>query len=256
MNNFSTQVALVTGGSVRIGRGIAIRLAQEGWSVAVHYDSAADAANATVKEIRAKGGQAFAFKADFRNEDETHNLIPQIGSQLGEVTCLVNNASVFEEDNIKNVSRKTWDIHMEVNLWAPLVLSQVLRSNLTTNAQGNIINIVDQRVENLTPHFLSYTVSKSALWTLTQTLAGALAPHIRVNAVGPGPTLPSNRQSAIDFDNQVATVPLKRAVEVSEICDAIVFILQTPSLTGQLINVDSGQHLGWAFFDSDSKLTE
>ncbi|MDP6952900.1 MAG: SDR family oxidoreductase, partial [Alphaproteobacteria bacterium] len=197
-----------------------------------------------VAEIEAAGGRARAFAADLADEGESAGLV-EAAASLGPVTCLVNNASVFEYDAAETANRASWDAHMEVNLRAPLVLSQAFAAALPDDREGVIVNMLDQRVANLTPHFLSYTVSKSALWTLTQTLAMALAPRIRVMAIGPGPTLPSARQDEAAFARQVAATPLARAVSLEEIRRALRFILDAPSLTGQMIALDSGQHLGW-----------
>jgi NAD(P)-dependent dehydrogenase (short-subunit alcohol dehydrogenase family) len=162
------------------------------------------------------------------------------------VTCLVNNASAFEMDKVDTATRESWDRHIETGLRAPLVLSQAFAQQLPEEIDGNIINMLDQRVWKLTPYFLSYTVAKTGLWTLTQTLALALAPRIRVNGIGPGPTLPSERQSAEQFRLQQAAVPLKRGPALDEIAATVRYILATPSLTGQMIALDGGEHLGWA----------
>jgi len=246
MSGHSKGIALVTGAAARIGRAIALSLAQSGWTVAVHFGNAATAAGETVEEIKTGGGKAKAFQANLTDEKQVTGLISTVKDHLGSVTCLINNASVFEKDCIESATRETWDAHMEVNLRAPFVLSQALVDNLSKLETANIINMLDQRVLNLTPHFASYTISKAALWTLTKTLASALAPNVRVNAVGPGPTLPSIRQSNADFQRQYSSMPLKRPVNVLEICEAIRFILGTPSMTGQILALDAGQHLGWA----------
>ena len=246
MKDNSKNIVLVTGAAARIGQSIALSLSQLGWIVAVHYGTSAAAARETKEEIISGGGEAEVFPADLRDEYAVKKLVAVVRENLGPVTCLINNASVFENDSIGSATRETWDAHMEVNLRAPFVLSQALANNLTGTETANIINIIDQRVINLTPHFSSYTISKSALWTLTQTLASALAPKIRVNAVGPGPTLPSSHQSDGDFRRQYNSVPLERPVNVMEICSAVKFILGSPSMTGQLITIDAGQHLGWA----------
>ena len=172
--------------------------------------------------------------------------MPRAAAALGPVTCLVNNASAFEPDTIATVTRASWDTHMETNLRAPLVLTQAFARALPSGAAGNVINILDQRVWNPTPYFLSYTVGKAGLWMLTKTLALALAPAIRVNAIGPGPTLPSERQSAEHFARQQRNTPLRRGPQPEEIGRAARFILDSPSLTGQMIALDGGQHLGWA----------
>jgi NAD(P)-dependent dehydrogenase (short-subunit alcohol dehydrogenase family) len=246
MTTQNSKTALVTGASQRIGRAIAISMAADGWQIAVHYNTSAADANKVVQEISEAGGKAIAVPADLADETAVSALIPDIGQQLGPVSAVINNASIFEEDTVETATKHSWDSHMAINLRAPFLLTQGLAENRPKNEKANIINIVDQRVKNLTPYFSSYTLSKSALWTLTQTSAAALAPDIRVNAIGPGPTLPSVRQSQEQFDRQVALTPLQAQVDPEEICQAVRFILATPSMTGQLLALDSGQHLGWA----------
>lgn len=237
--------ALVTGAARRIGRAIALDLAAYGWTVAVHHRSSNAEAAKVVADIVAGGGRAAAFAADLLYEEQTAGLIDSVGAVLGPVTCLINNASVFEYDSPASVTKESWDLHMQVNLRAPFVLAQSFLRQLPTETCGNIINLLDQRVWNLTPHFTSYTVSKAGLWTLTQTLAMALAPRVRVNGIGPGPTLPSKRQSAEHFARQWARTPLARQVTPEEICAAVRYLLSAPSVTGQMISVCAGQHLGW-----------
>ena len=237
--------ALVTGAANRIGRAIALDLAAAGWSVAVHHNRSVDAATALVDDITANGGRATAIAADLTEDTQTAAVLTETADRLGPVTCLVNNASVFEHDSVESATRASWDRHMNVNLRAPFVLAQGLAAALPADGTAAIINMIDQRVWNLTPHFVSYTLAKSGLWTMTQTLAMALAPRIRVNAIGPGPTLPSTRQSDAHFATQVESTPLRRAVALDEICAAVRFILDAPALTGQMIALDSGQHLGW-----------
>jgi NAD(P)-dependent dehydrogenase (short-subunit alcohol dehydrogenase family) len=249
-------VALVTGAGRRIGGAIARDLAQHGWAVAIHYRGSRREAEALTREIEAAGGRAVALACDLAREAEVETLIPRAVEALGPLTCLVNNASAFEMDKIDTATRESWDRHLETNLRAPLVLSQAFARQLpesgggqaqgTGTATGNIINMLDQRVWKLTPYFLSYTLAKSGLWTLTQTMALALAPRIRVNGIGPGPTLPSERQSAEQFHLQQAAVPLKRGPALEEIAATVRYILATPSLTGQMIALDGGEHLGWA----------
>jgi NAD(P)-dependent dehydrogenase (short-subunit alcohol dehydrogenase family) len=239
-------VALVTGAGQRIGAAIARDLARHGWAVAVHYRGSRREAEALVRDIEAAGGRAAALPCDLALEAEVETLIPRAVEALGPLTCLVNNASAFEMDKIDTVTRQSWDRHIETGLRAPLVLSQAFAQQLPEEIDGNIINMLDQRVWKLTPYFLSYTVAKTGLWTLTQTLALALAPRIRVNGIGPGPTLPSERQSAEQFRLQQAAVPLKRGPALEEIAASVRYILATPSLTGQMIALDGGEHLGWA----------
>ncbi|BBK44571.1 short chain dehydrogenase [Allostella vacuolata] len=240
------RVALVTGGARRIGRALALDLAAQGWAVAVHHHASADEARALVEAIRADGGGAVALAADLSREDEVETLLARAADALGPVGCLVNNASLFERDEALTATRASWDAHMETNLRAPFRLTQQLAAALPDGAAGAVINLLDERVWSLTPHFVSYTVSKSALWTLTRTLALALAPRIRVNGIGPGPTLPSPRQSRAQFERQCASVPLGRGTTPAEICAAARFILAAPSMTGQMIALDGGQHLQWS----------
>ena len=230
----------------RIGRAIALDFADQGWSVAVHYGRSADAAQAVVAEITRKGAKAVALAADLAVEAEVLSLLPRAAEALGPVTCLVNSASTFEMDDHLTATRATWDRHIEINLRAPFVLCQALADQLPAESEGNILNLLDQRVWSLTPYFMSYTVSKSALWTLTRTLALAMAPRIRVNGVGPGPTLASKFQSDDQFERQWRRMPLQHGTTPEEICRALRFILAAPSMTGQMIALDGGQHLGWA----------
>ena len=239
-------VALVTGAARRIGAAIARDLARHGWAVAIHYRASKDEAGALSREIEAAGGRAATIACDLAREAEVETLIPRAVEALGPLTCLINNASVFEMDKIDSVTRESWDRHIETNLRAPLVLSQAFARQLPEGMNGNIVNLLDQRVWKLTPYFLSYTVAKSALWTLTRTLALALAPRIRVNGIGPGPALPSERQSLEQFRHQQAAVPLQHGPELAEIAAAVRFILASPSMTGQMIALDGGEHLAWA----------
>lgn len=246
MSETSLKAALVTGAGQRIGRAIALDLGGRGWSVAVHYHGSHDAAQEVCEEIRRLGGRAVAIRANLDDEREVDNLAERAAETVGPLTCLVNNASIFEKDTPETVTRESWNAHMQINLRAPFVLIQRFVAQLPQDVAGNVINIIDQRVWNLTGAFTSYTVSKSALWTLTRTLALALAPRVRVNAVGPGPTLPSPRQTDEHFRRQWQDTPLCRRVELTEICNAVRFILDAPSMTGQMVALDSGQHLGWA----------
>ncbi|SDF52998.1 NAD(P)-dependent dehydrogenase, short-chain alcohol dehydrogenase family [Limimonas halophila] len=239
--------ALVTGAARRIGAAIARDLAGQGWAVAVHYNSSEAEAAETVAAIRAAGGVAAAVAANLSDEAETQGLVPRAANALGRpLTCLVNNASVFEWDDVHTAGRASWDRHLDPNLRAPFVLTQRLAEQLPDDARGAVINILDAKVWNLAPGFTSYTVSKAGLWALTQTLALELAPRIRVNAVGPGPTLPSVRQTPADFARQAGQMPLGHGSSPEEICQAVQFILAARSVTGQMIALDGGQHLGWA----------
>lgn len=246
MTEGKQHAALVTGAAKRIGRAIALDLAAGGWAVAIHYrESEADAVG-VCDEITASGGKAAPVRADLSKESDCAALVELAAGAVGPISCLVNNASIFEKDLPQTATKESWDAHMQINLRAPFVLVQRFAAQLPPDTEGNVINVIDQRVWNLTGSFTSYTVSKAALWTLTQTLALALAPGIRINAVGPGPTLPSVRQTDEQFRRQWEMLPLSRQVEPVEICDAIRFILAAPSMTGQMIALDGGQHLGWA----------
>lgn len=240
------RAALVTGAAQRIGRAIALGLARDSWAVAVHYRASHEAADKLVGEIAQAGGRGVAIGADLTREEEVTALLPRAQDALGPIGCLVNNASVFESDTVATATWESWDSHLTTNLRAPFVLMQAFARALPQEAEGAIVNLLDERVWNLTPYFLSYTLSKSALWTLTRTLALALAPRIRVNGIGPGPTLPSPRQSDAEFTRQWEAMPLKRGTTPEEIAETVRFILAAPSLTGQMIALDGGQHLGWA----------
>lgn len=239
------KTALVTGAARRIGRAIALELARLGYAVAVHYGDAAQDAAAAVAEIERAGGRAVALEADLALEAHSAELVPRAVEALGPLGVLVNNAARFERDEVADATRGSWDLHLEANLRAPFVLAQAFARQLPADAEGVIVNMVDQRVLRLTPHFVSYTVSKAGLWALTQTLAMALAPRIRVNAIGPGPVLPSPRQSEAQFAQQWRSTPLGRGAAPEEIARTVGFILASPSMTGQLIALDGGQHLGW-----------
>ena len=249
-------VALVTGAAKRIGRVIALDLARHGWAVAVHHRGSARDAGEVVAAVDSRGGRAVALQADLAHEAETARLVPDTIAKLGRIDLLVNNASEFVNDTVADATRESWDRHLETNLRAPLVLSQAVSRAVPAGRAGTIVNIIDQRGWNLTPYFLSYTVSKTGLWTLTRTLALALAPQIRVNAVGPGPTLQSQRQSAEQFRRQYQNVPLRRATEPQEIADAVRFIVGAPAMTGQMIALDGGEHLAWAQPGSGRALEE
>ncbi|MFW7267412.1 SDR family oxidoreductase [Gluconacetobacter sp. Hr-1-5] len=241
------RVAFVTGGAVRLGRAIALALADAGFAVAIHYRSGDDEARRTVEDIVARGQRACMLRADLAVEAEVTPLLDLVRAELGPVGVLVNNASTFDRDEWNDATRASWDAHLEPNLRAPFVLTQAFARQVPDGAEGMVLNMLDERVWSLTPHFVSYTVSKSALWTLTRTLALALAPkRIRVNAIGPGPALPSPRQSAEQFARQCASVPMGRGTGPDEVALAALSLLCLPSVTGQMLALDGGQHLQWS----------
>ena len=240
------KAALVTGGARRIGRALALALAGDGFAVAVHHRNSHAAAEDLVALIRNKGGAAVALAADLGDEAAVGTLLSRAEQALGPIGCLVNNAGVFVNDTVETATRASWELHLAVNLRAPFLLIQDFATRLPKSAGGVVVNLLDQRVWSLTPYFVSYTLSKAGLWTLTQTMALALAPRIRVNGIGPGPALPSPRQSAEEFAKQCATMPLRRGTSPQEIAAALRFILSAPAVTGQMIALDGGQHLGWA----------
>jgi len=244
------KVALITGAAKRIGRTIALAVASDGYAIAVHYNSSVRDAEAVVAEIAKRGGKAVALKADLAVEKEVLTLIPRATDALGPLGVVINNASLFDRDEIETATRASWDAHMEANLRAPFVLIQGLAAQLPAEAEGVVVNILDERVLNLTPHFVSYTLSKAGLWTLTQTLALALAPRVRVVGIGPGPTLPSPRQSAAQFARQAGAMPLKRGATPDEVAEAVRFIIGARSMTGSIVMLDGGQHLAWSSMGS------
>ena len=247
--------ALVTGAAKRLGRAMALELARAGHDVAIHYAGSADAAEQTAKEVRALGRQAATLQADLTQEAAMQALLPRASAALAApITVLINNASIFEYDNLASATRASWDRHLESNLRAPFVLTQAMAAQIPDPvtdengepvAQGLVVNMIDQRVHKLTPEFMSYTIAKMGLWALTRTSAQALAPRIRVNAIGPGPTLQGARQSPEHFARQRAATILRRGADTSGICEALRYFLSARAVTGQLICVDGGQHLGW-----------
>jgi NAD(P)-dependent dehydrogenase (short-subunit alcohol dehydrogenase family) len=238
------RTALVTGAAQRVGRAIALALAGAGFDVALHCRHSAAAAEETATAIRALGRRAVLVPADLTIEAEVATMLPRAAA-LGPVGVLVNNASNFERDAWQDATRASWDAHLEPNLRAPFVLMQSFARALPETAEGVVVNLLDQRVWSLTPHFVSYTVSKAGLWTLTQTMAMGLAPRIRVAAIGPGPTMPSKRQSDAQFRRQAEGVPLRRPSSPEEVARGVLCILALPSYTGQMLALDGGQHLNW-----------
>jgi len=238
---------LVTGAAKRIGASIAKSFASKNWNVALHYNKSKKETELLSKELKNKYKiKTICLHADLNDLGQINKLIPLAKNNIGPISCLINNAASFEYDSIETASLESWNMHINTNIRAPLFLSQSFTKNLDKKFKGNIINIIDQRVWNLTPHFTTYTLSKSALWTLTQTLALSLSPKIRVNAIGPGPTLKSKMQSMKQFRDQYKRMPLKVPTSLDEISSFIELIINSPSMTGQMIALDGGQHLGWS----------
>lgn len=236
--------ALVTGGGKRIGRAIALELARAGFDVVIHYRSSGDAAETVADEIRAMGRKTATVNADLAVEAQVRTLVPAAVEAIGgPLAALVNNASVFEDDRVGSLGRGTWDAHIETNLRAPIVLAETFAEQAPDGSA--IINLLDQRVLKPDPRFISYALSRNGLWWATRTLAQALAPRIRVNGVGPGPTLPSAHQSAADFAAEAGAVPLQRAGSPQAVAGAVRWLVDAEMVTGQMIAVDGGQHLAW-----------
>ena len=234
--------ALVTGAARRIGRTLAIAAGEAGYDVLVHHHASPDDAEETARLVREGGRRAEVRAADLADPDAAARLI---GAAPGPVTLLVNCASLFADDRIETLTTEGFDAAIAANLRAPVLLAQAFAAALPPEREGLIVNIVDQRVWRLTPQFFSYTLGKAALWTATQTLAQTLAPRIRVNAIGPGPTLASVHQSPADFAAEAAGVLLGHGADPAQIADALRYLIDAPSVTGQMIAVDGGQHLAW-----------
>lgn len=246
----------MTGAGKRLGRAMALYLAERGYDVAVHYNGSEHAAAEVVDQIVSTGGQARALQADLIVEEEIQELVPRAAEAMGgPLTVLVNSASIFEYDNIATATRQSWDRHFESNLRAPFVLTQQFAAQAPEprfegafsepTAEALIVNMIDQRVRKLTPEFMTYTIAKMGLWALTRTSAQALAPKVRVNAIGPGPTMQGARQSEEHFRNQRAATVMNRGASSSDITHALGYFLDAPAVTGQLLCIDGGQHLGW-----------
>jgi len=236
---------LITGAAQRIGRTLALTFAANQWRVGLHCRSSKREAEQLAAEIAGKGGAAAVLQADLADAAEVERLIPDCTAALSAPTCLVNNASMFVYDDVASLDPKVWDAQMAVNLRAPVFLARAFAAALPAGTSGNVINMVDQRVWKPTPRFFSYAASKSALWAVTRTLAQALAPRIRVNAIGPGPVLKSALQSDEEFRRQCEATILQRGTTPEEVAAAIRFILEAPAMTGQMIALDGGQHLAW-----------
>lgn len=246
----SAGVALVTGAARRIGRAISKRLAQEGYALALHASHRShEEAQLLAREIIDAGGRAEVVIADLMDAQAPAHVFEaarrQFGEGVGAVTLLVNNASLFEQDTPDTFDMDFFDRAMAVNLRAPCALAALMAQALPKGASGAIVNIADQRVWRLNPQFFSYTLTKAALWTATQTMAQAFAPHLRVNAVGPGPVLPNTMDGDDGFQREAANIPLERAVAPEEVAEAVAYLARARSVTGQMIAVDGGQHIAW-----------
>ncbi|MCF6272464.1 MAG: SDR family oxidoreductase [Rhodobacteraceae bacterium] len=245
--------ALITGGAARLGQAMALRLAKRGTNIVVHYANSDKAAQDTVEAARALGVRAVMLQADLLEPDAVAALVPRAAAALEQpLDILVNNASIFEYDRIETLTPQSWDRHIDSNLRAPVFLTQYFAAQAPQAgndgepvASANVINMIDQRVRKLTPEFMTYTLAKAGLWAFTKTAAQGLAPQIRVNAIGPGPTLVGARQSEEHFVRQRNATILQRGSSPEEICRAMEFILDSPGFTGQLLCMDGGQHLAW-----------
>ncbi len=244
MTHDASHICLITGAAKRIGRRLALGLAEQGWDIAIHYSQSKAEAETLCLEIETLGQKAILLHADLADSTATTGLMAETRAALGTVNLLINNASLFERDTVDDLAVASWDAHLNTNLRAPALLMRDFAEQ--ASAGDSIINIIDQRVWRLTPDFISYTVSKSGLWTLTQTFAQALAPRgIRVNAIGPGPTLPNPRQDQAEFEKQTKLVPLGAGAAPDDIFNAVQYLLTAPAVTGQMLAVDGGQHLAW-----------
>lgn len=245
MNDERLRAALITGSAKRIGRAIAEDLAANGFSVAIHANGSLGEAEELAAELRRKGYRAIALKADLTDSGETGALIKRAAEALGPIDLLVNNASIFRQDSARSFDAEAWAQHFNIHVRAPSILAAAFAEQLPDETTGLIVNIIDQRVWALNPGFYSYTLSKAALWTATQTMAQTFAPKLRVNAIGPGPTVRSARQSEEDFQAQIDGLIMKAGPGFGEFGRTIRFLFDTPSITGQMIALDGGQHLAW-----------
>jgi len=236
---------LITGAATRVGKALALYFAEKGWNIAIHYYRSSSKAKELKKIIEQNLVKVALIKADLKNPKQVEKIIPLARKKLGTIDCIVNNAALFEKDDITNFTTKSWNDHLNINLLAPTILTKQFAKQASKKTISNIINIIDQRIFNLTPFFMSYTISKSGLQTLTKTMAMRLGPHIKVNAIAPGPTIKSKRQTERHFRNQVKSTLLKKSVRLEDICDTVEFLINNNSVTGQIITVDSGQNLSW-----------
>ena len=243
---------IITGGATRIGAAISKKLSGPGIEIVIHYNESRLGAEKLKKELLKKKTKVYLVKGDLSKETDVKKIVKFAKSKLKYFNCLINNASLFENDKLENFTTDSWGRHLRTNLRTPALLSKEFSKNIR-GKNNNIINIIDQRVFKLTPYFFSYTISKTGLYTLTKTSAMSLAPNIRVNGIAPGPTLKNKRQSEKHFKKQYMTTPLKRQVDVEQICNAVDFFIKNRSITGQIISVDSGQSLNWQTPDVISK---
>ena len=235
---------IITGGATRIGAAIAQKLSGNNIEILIHYNKSKLKAEALKKNLQKKGSKIYLVKADLSKEVDLNKLVKFAKSKLKYFDCLINNASLFENDKLENFTSDSWGQHLRTNLRTPALLSKEFSKNIR-GKNNNIINIIDQRVFKLTPYFFSYTISKTGLYTLTKTSAMSLSPNIRVNGIAPGPTIKNKRQSEKHFKKQYLSTPLKRQVDVDQICNAVDFFIKNRSITGQVLAIDSGQSLNW-----------
>ena len=236
---------LITGGATRIGKEIAIHFSKKGWNVAIHYFKSSSKAKNLKKIVEENAVKAALIKADLKNTKQVEKIISVAKKKLGTIDCLINNAALFEKDDILNFTNNSWNDHLNINLRAPVILTKQFAKQASKKNISNIINIIDQRVFSLTPVFMSYTLSKSALYTFTKTMAMRLSPSIKVNGIAPGPTIKNKRQSIKHFNEQAKSTLLKKSVRPEDICDTVEFLINNNSITGQVVAVDSGQNLTW-----------
>ncbi len=235
---------IITGGATRIGAAIAQRLSGPNKEIVIHFNKSRSKAEILRKRLVKLGAKIYLVKADLSKEKDVYKIIKFSKLKMKYFDCLINNASIFENDKLLNFNSKSWEKHITINLKAPAILCKEFGKNIR-GKNNNIVNIIDQRVFKLTPHFFSYTISKTGLYTLTKTSAMSLAPNVRVNGIAPGPTIKNKRQSDNHFKNQYLATPLKHQVDVKEICNAVDFFIKNSSITGQVLAIDSGQSLNW-----------
>ena len=235
---------IITGGATRIGAAIAEKLSGPNIEIVIHFNKSKSKAEILRKKLMKLGAKIYLVKADLSKEKDVYKIIKYSKLKMKYFDCLINNASIFENDKLLNFNSKSWGKHISINLKAPAILSKEFGKNIK-GKNNNIVNIIDQRVYKLTPYFFSYTISKTGLYTLTKTSAMSLAPNVKVNGIAPGPTIKNKRQSNKHFKNQYLSTPLKHQVDVKEICNAVDFLIKNSSITGQVLAIDSGQSLNW-----------